>query len=125
MACLLFAVPAPILPGRTSGRTLDPATLITPHGSTWAPRREKEAPYSVSTSGPGAAARHAVSLGRARVLPQSRRSCVRYGLRTRPKCRSSNSAGVLDAAWHLGCPEAIPDNVMMSSLTDDGSSSVL
>ena len=32
---------------------------------------------------------------------------------------------MLDAAWHLGCPEAIPDIVMMSSLTDDGSSSVL
>jgi hypothetical protein len=32
---------------------------------------------------------------------------------------------VLDAAWHLGCPEAIPDIAMMSSLTDDGSSSVL
>jgi len=32
---------------------------------------------------------------------------------------------VLDAAWHLGCPEAIPDIVMMSSLTDDGSSCVL
>ena len=59
-----------------------------------------------------------------RSLAELRRSATRY--RHPAVCgRSSNSAGVLDAAWHLGCPEAIPDIAMMSSLTDDGSSSVL